>query len=494
SFPPSSPFAIYSNVAWHSEAWDARDYGRDFDPSRPFFEQFAELQRAVPRPALFVDHHRDVNSEYTNYAGLNKNCYLLFQSGINDGCLYGYFYEDCRDCADCCVVHRSELCAELIESERCYTSAYLEQCENCTESYFLDNCIGCRSCILCVNLRHKTHHIFNQPVSAEVYEEFRQKLQTAAGISELSQQFEEFRQQFPIRASRTVRCEESSGHSLVDCVRAVECFDCRGLEDGRYAVHSFPPARDVVDCYACGQCELIYECQNVGIGAYDVKFSSHCVSNVRELTYCDQCWHSSELFGCVGIRGGKHCILNRQYSEVEYHEKVSEIVEHMKRTGEWGEFFPMKDAPIPYNLSLAQDYFPLSRDAALAQGLSWYEDDTPSVGGGEAPPSSLNSLTPDIHLSTLQCNECGKGFRYTERELVIRRQLGIAPAGDCFFCRHRRRLQKRAPRALFERQCEDCGVAVLSPYAADFPRAIICDECPLPDSATDLKGRTGPSP
>lgn len=45
------PYTIWSQEEWNSDDWDPLDYGRDFDFSRPFFEQFAELHRVVPRPA-----------------------------------------------------------------------------------------------------------------------------------------------------------------------------------------------------------------------------------------------------------------------------------------------------------------------------------------------------------------------------------------------------------------------------------------------------------
>jgi hypothetical protein len=50
-YSPSSTVKIYSNDYWNSDAWDPTSYGREYDFSRPFFEQFAELLRTVPLPA-----------------------------------------------------------------------------------------------------------------------------------------------------------------------------------------------------------------------------------------------------------------------------------------------------------------------------------------------------------------------------------------------------------------------------------------------------------
>lgn len=61
------PYTIYSPEEWHSDAWDGLDYGRDFDFKRPFFEQFAELQKKVPRQALVTISNE--NSPYTTGTG-----------------------------------------------------------------------------------------------------------------------------------------------------------------------------------------------------------------------------------------------------------------------------------------------------------------------------------------------------------------------------------------------------------------------------------------
>ena len=42
-YPPDCPYKVYHHEAWFSDKWNALDYGRDFDFSRPFFEQFLEV-------------------------------------------------------------------------------------------------------------------------------------------------------------------------------------------------------------------------------------------------------------------------------------------------------------------------------------------------------------------------------------------------------------------------------------------------------------------
>src|SRR3989338_913779 len=50
-YPADTPFPVYQRIAWWSDQWDALNYGREFDFNRPFFAQFADLQKVVPRMA-----------------------------------------------------------------------------------------------------------------------------------------------------------------------------------------------------------------------------------------------------------------------------------------------------------------------------------------------------------------------------------------------------------------------------------------------------------
>jgi len=52
------------------------------------------------------------------------------------------------------------------------------------------------------------------------------------------------------------------------------------------------------------------------------------------------------LFGCIGLKRNEYCVLNRQYSKDEYKKTVLRLIEHMKKTGEYGEFFPIDISPF----------------------------------------------------------------------------------------------------------------------------------------------------
>ncbi|MBI3335284.1 MAG: hypothetical protein HY001_02190 [Candidatus Portnoybacteria bacterium] len=67
-YSPDKPFKVYCSPCWSSDKWDAMEYGRDYDFSRPLFEQYRDLLKAVPLMGLYVFESTMVNSEYTNMA------------------------------------------------------------------------------------------------------------------------------------------------------------------------------------------------------------------------------------------------------------------------------------------------------------------------------------------------------------------------------------------------------------------------------------------
>ena len=66
-YSPDKPYTVYHQDYWWSDAWDPMGYEREFDFTRPFFEQFADLMGMVPRISLINDNGRiSENCEYCN--------------------------------------------------------------------------------------------------------------------------------------------------------------------------------------------------------------------------------------------------------------------------------------------------------------------------------------------------------------------------------------------------------------------------------------------
>ena len=148
-YPPDSPYKVYDQHEWHTDNWDATEYGRDFDFDRPFFEQFNELMQDAPKISVFTSNNE--NSDYTNGAQQDKNCYMIFVSDHDEDCYYSYGIDSCKDSLECLNCYESTLCVECIDCSGSYMLAHCEQSHDCSESYFLSDCKGCKNCFGCFN-------------------------------------------------------------------------------------------------------------------------------------------------------------------------------------------------------------------------------------------------------------------------------------------------------------------------------------------------------
>ena len=116
----------------------------DMDFSRPFFEQLAELCLKVPRlQNVGTSDMKKMNSEYVNFAGWNKNSYLIFDSDYNEDCSYSNVIKHSKDCIDCSYVSTSQLCHECVDCTDCYALDHCQRCGNCNTGIFLLSCTGC---------------------------------------------------------------------------------------------------------------------------------------------------------------------------------------------------------------------------------------------------------------------------------------------------------------------------------------------------------------
>ena len=52
----------------------------------------------------------------------------------------------------------------------------------------------------------------------------------------------------------------------------------------------------------------------------------------------------------------------------------------MKKTGEWGQFFPIGTTGFGYNETIAQEYFPLTREECDKESLPWWDKTTGTYG------------------------------------------------------------------------------------------------------------------
>ncbi len=459
------PFPVYEGEVWWSDQWDPLSYGRDFDFNRPFFEQFKELKNTVPHLALFNTIGTLENSEFNTCTAYLKNCYLLAESDYCEDCYYSNLLKHSQNCIDCSICYEDEVCYECIDCQKCYRLFYSQDCMSCQDSYFLKNCHNVTDSIGCINIRRGQYLIFNKQYSKEDYENMKVdfKLDTHQGIDALKKKTEEFFSTQPQQHLIEEHNENSFGDHLFNSKNAWYCFDSKDLEDCTYCFRVSLGVKSSMDYTSWGdKAELVYESSSCGDHVYNLKFCTMCWTNCQNLTYCDGCFSSSDLFGCVGVRRKKYCILNKQYSKEDYELLMPKIIEHMRKTGEYGEFFPQDVAPLAYNESLVMDCFPLEKEQALALGYRWKDE-------------PLIDHTSD-HLI---CESCGKNYAFIEQELAFYKTHNLPPPLKCFACRHRTRVANRTMPAIYEYPCSRCSELMYTGYQPDSGLTILCKKCYL---------------
>ncbi|QQR83294.1 hypothetical protein IPJ72_05850 [Candidatus Peregrinibacteria bacterium] len=160
---------------------------------------------------------------------------------------------------------------------------------------------------------------------------------------------------------------------------------------------------------------------------------------------------------------------------------MPKIIEHMKKTGEWGNFFSQACNPFSYNESVAQLHYPKTKDEALAKGFTW-RDETQSKsyrGPIYNIPDQISQVDQEITKQILICEVTGKPYKIIPQELKFYQQFQLPIPRRCPDQRRIDRLEKRQPRTLFDRNCAECQNPIQTTYAPDRPEKVLCEPCYL---------------
>lgn len=278
-------------------------------------------------------------------------------------------------------------------------------------------------------------------------------------------------------------------------VHARNCFYCTHIhdaEDIKYGEHVWRNAKNIMDASTVGRnASWVYESLNVGI---DVNNNLFCIQNwtSQETIYSSSCFNSQKLFWCSGIKKWKNCILNISYSQQEYDYICSRIINHMKNTGEWGEFFPHQLSHFWYNETDAYNHFPHLTEEEVKNHLwNWKEEEeTNSYHGpyyNSLPIQEYSEKKVGYEKSTkninnilnwiLRCQVTGKPFKVIKQELAFYIENSIPIPTKHPDQRHKERMTTRNPRELHERSCAECWKKMITSYAPDRPEKIVCETC-----------------
>jgi len=484
-FDPVNNLTVYHRDYWWGDDWDQLAAGQDYDFSKPFFVQFRELLERAPLPNLA--NTNVVNSEYGNHNADMKNCYLTYASYNNENLSYSYGGNNCKDSYDLYVAEKVDQAYELTLVGHSSRSSFCYNCENCLDSHFLYACENLTNCLGCINLKKKSYHIFNQPYTKEDYKKKLEALDLSSykNLQAFKKQYYEFMKNYPRRYANIVKAQDSTGDMIVNAKNVKYSFDIYDdAQNCKYVLLGL----GMKDCYdgfgLGGGAELMYEIVDTGLSASNIKFSC-CAHGNNNVEYIYGCHFSDYLFGCVGLRKNKYCILNKQYTKEEYEKLVQEIKKHMEdmpymdkagRVYEYGEYFPQELSPFTYNETIAQKYYPLTEEEAEKSKFTWKELQEKNYNvtvKSEDLPDHIKNVKDDILKETIGCannsdaqrgqspdrkaSGCTTDFKIIPNELEFYRKFNYPLPRLCPNCRHYQRLAQRNPFRLRAGKCMCAG-------------------------------------
>lgn len=506
---PDGPLHNYCGACWWSDQWNAFEYGKPYNFTKPFFQQFVELLHHVPQQSTNVLYTTLENSDYNNMNHYLRNCYLLFNSDYNDNCSYGNEIEHSKDCVDNIMIDDCELCYECVNCQKCYRALYSVDCSNSRDVWFSKNLVSCSNCVGCINLRNKEYCIFNEQYSQADY---AQKvtdlgLDTASGRDAVRQQAHKVWLKHPHKYMHGIKNEQVSGDYVYNSKNTTDTFIATEADNCRYCMWLI--VKNNRDCYDYTQfgenVEKMYESCVCGKGSQNV-IGGFRVLECESIYYSMHCYGSKNLFGCIGLRNKQYCILNRQYTQADYEDLVAKIIDHMHtrpyvdakgRAHRFGDYYPIELSPFAYNESTAYQFFPLTQDQVAEQKYGWYEADKKSSQITLQPvtlPQNIREVSDIILKEVIACahqtqcqHQCTAQFRVTKLEFDFYKQLGIPLPRSCPNCRHYERAQYRNPVQLWHRQCMctqtdhahagRCASEFDTSYSPERKEIVYCEEC-----------------
>ncbi len=526
-YHPAGPFTVYCDPCWWSDAWDAAEYGKPYDFSKPFFVQFDELQKRVPLPALWG--FDNVNCDYANHVGHSKNCYLSMSVVSCEDIYYSTSIDRSRGCFDCDLVADSESCYENTNSVRNHRSIFLARSKECLDSSFLFDCSNCQHCFMSSNLRNRKFVFRNAQLSEGEYRKAVAGIEVGSYsvLSELAKEFGTLKKKSLYKFSNILKSEQATGDDISESKNVRQSYKVQKSENIRYSWRIIS-TKDSLDVSGCLDCEMIYEAVLAAQTNYGLKFYLQ-IRGSRDSEYCMHGQNLSNTFGCIGLRDKKFCILNKQYTKEAYEELVPKIIEHMNGmpyvpqvkgereqvTGEivyrYGEFFPPEISPFAYNETITQEYFPLAEQEALKEGYRWRNIEERGyrvTRESDRVPDRIADVSAEIVNDILGCehsgtcnDQCTRAFKITPQELQFYKKMSLPIPRLCPNCRHYRRVRERNPLYLWHRQCvclssealakEDayrntaahfhgkarCPNEFETPYAPNRPEIVYCETC-----------------
>ncbi len=120
---------------------------------------------------------RNVNSPFGNHVYDCKNCYMCFDTGRSEDCLYLSDCGDNKQSIDMTYAYKGcDMSYQVIDSVRLHNCNFILNSENCQDSSYLINCKGVKNSLGCIGLQYKEYCILNRQFSKDEYEKIASQI------------------------------------------------------------------------------------------------------------------------------------------------------------------------------------------------------------------------------------------------------------------------------------------------------------------------------
>ena len=492
-FSKNNKAKMYCHNCWWGDKWDALSYGKEYNFSHTFHFQFHELLLSVPHMSL--QNINMVGSDYCNMESDDKRCYLTFGGHYNEDCAFSEYSFYNKEIFDSFWTFKSEQCSNCVMVENCYRTFYSVECNDCMDTYFSFDCRNCSNIIGCAGLRNKKYCIFNKQYTKENFLKEKDNINFSSYkiILKFKKKAEEIWKKTPRKNISILHSTNCIGNFIVNSKNSKNIWLAEGIEDSRN-MYIVAWSKDCMDESSQGGDELSYLCSSGGglYGSIAVLYSfSKDPAKTKHSFNCRYSYaisNCSDCFGCVGLRNKKYCILNKQYTKEEYEKLVLEIIKHMnekpfvsKVNGnvyKYGDFFTAEYALFAYNETVANDFYPITKEEAEKRGFIWREEPEVNYKFSDYEiPDNIIDVKDDILEKVLKCEITGKAYRITKQELIYYRKLNIPIPRIAPLVRIKLRIQSLPPFKFFDRNCMKCGIEIETSYSPERPEIVYCEGC-----------------
>ena len=138
----------------------------------------------------------------------SKNCYLCFNGGTDEDCMFMKGVIGSKDCLDMYFGSKDQQSYECVNCNECYATFHSQDCTNCRNCQFCASCIGCQDCFGCNNLVGQQYCIFNEKFEKSIYESRMKELRVRHdNYQAILARVQKFHCTHPVRCNHNINVE-----------------------------------------------------------------------------------------------------------------------------------------------------------------------------------------------------------------------------------------------------------------------------------------------